>query len=315
MGARECAGLPLAIEPQRAKIDFPSKFLPPALHVKYASASDPGFAQANRAISAATNSVTNEALRRGRDSTVDQHPEVVRHRQLRVASSNPRNKITDMAAQIKPAAQQQNAMTLYQPRVAFKDIAAEYFILPMINRFWTYLQEEVTREQQTRGKYTVGGTGMILSPLAVSQYLSTLTIVVHAARNSPLYLSVISPEALELAISVGSKLSVAPNFMPSTGPTKEKDFESDVVATALELALVSVDGAQELDGGRAIASEKSLTLMAAGEWASDILQKETRGEATATNTGGSKEGRVQKAAAGLLVLVSGIVEKMQTLMT
>jgi telomere length regulation protein len=314
MGARECAGLPLAVEPQRAKVDFPSKFLPPALHAKYASASDPGFSQANKAISAATDSVTTEALRRGRDSTADKHPEVVRHRQLRVAGANARSKITDVATAVKPVAPTSTIVTTQQPKIAFKDIAAEYFILPMMNRFWTYLQEEVTREQQTRGKYTVGGTGMILSPLSVSQFLSTLTIMVHAARHSTLYLSVICPESLELAISVGSKLSVAPNFTPSQGPSDAKDFESDVVATALELALVSIDGAQELDGGRAIATEQSLTLMAAGEWASEILHRETRGEATTTNTGGSREGRVQKAAAGLLVLVSGIVEKMQTLM-
>ena len=315
MGARECAGLPLAIEQRRAKVDFPSKFLPPALHAKYASASDPGFLQANKTITAATDSVTNEVLRRGRDSTADKHPEVVRHRQLRVAGSSARSKITDMAAQVKVVEQPQTIANAHPPKLAFKDIAAEYFILPMINRFWTYLQEEITREQQTQGKYAVGGTGTILSSLAVSQFLSTLTIMVHAARHSPLYLSVICPEALELAISVGSKLSVAPEFTPLTGSPKEKAFESDVVATALELALVSVDGAQELDGGRAIATEKSLTLMAAGEWASDILQKESQGQATTTNVGGSKEGRVQKAAAGLLVLVSGIVEKMQNLMT
>jgi telomere length regulation protein len=219
-----------------------------------------------------------------------------------------------MANAVKPVAPSSTMVTAQQSKVAFKDVAAEYFLLPMMNRFWTYLQEEVTREQQTRGKYTVGGTGMILSPLSVSQFLSTLTIMVHAARHSVLYLSVICPESLELAISVGSKLSVAPNFTPSKGPSDAKDFESDVVATALELALASIDGAQELDGGRAIATEQSVTLMAAGEWASEILQRETRGEATTTNTGGSREGRVQKAAAGLLVLVSGIVEKMQTLM-
>jgi len=315
MGSRECAGLTLAIEPQRAKVDFPSKFLPPALHAKYASNSDSGFARANQAIMAATTAVTNEALRRGRDSTSGQHPEVVRHRQLRVQGSSARGKITDVQQGSRNTLQAGLASGAPPPKVAFKDIAAEYFILPMINRFWTYLQEEITREQQTQKRYTVGGTGMILSALSVAQFLSTLTIMVHAALNSPLYLSVICPEALELAISVGSKLSVAPTFAPTGGPPDVKQFEADVVGTALELALVSLDGAKELDGGRALAIEKSLTLMAAGEWASEILQKETRGEATTTNIGGTREGRVQKAAAGVLVLVSGIVEKMQAMMT
>ena len=314
MGSRECAGLILATEPRRAKVDFPSKFLPPALHAKYASNSDPGFTRANQAIIDTTTAVTNEALRRGRDATSGQH-EISRHRQLRVQGSSARGKITDLQQVSRTTLQAGLAAGVPPPKVGFKDIAAEYFILPMINRFWTYLQEEITREQQTQKRYTVGGTGMILSALSVAQFLSTLTIMVHAALNSPLYLSVICPEALELAISVGSKLSVAPTFAPMGGPPDTKHFEADVVGTALELALVSLDGAKELDGGRALATEKSLTLMAAGEWASEILQKETRGEATTTNVGGTKEGRVQKAAAGVLVLVSGIVEKMQALMT
>jgi telomere length regulation protein len=313
MGARECAQLAPAIESKQAKVDFPSKYLPQPLHARYASPADRQLLEANKMIETTTGLIANEALRRGRGSAEDRVPEYARQKQLRVKGAFTRGKVVDMDDGTFEV--DQATIKVPPPKIAFKDIAAEYFILPMINRFLTYLQEETMREAQTHGRYTVGGTGMILSSLSVSQFLSTLAIMVHAARHSALYLSVICPEALELAVSVGSKLSIAPTFSPSSKINKDKDFEADVVGTALELALVSVDAAKELDGGRSLALDKSAVLMASAEWASDILQRENQGESTTSNTRGIKEGRVKKAAAGLLVLVTGIVEKMQGLLT
>lgn len=315
MGARECAGLAPVVPPKQAKIDFPTKYLSPALHKQFASLADatPNGQPMGGLIEAATDTIALEALKRGQGET-EKNPGLVRHRHLRVQR--------DSASQSQPAT---SAVTTpnQPPTIAFQHIAAEYFILPMLNRFWIYLQEESTRESQSNGRYVMGSTGMILSPISVGQYLSTLSILVHAARHAPSFLAVISPDALELAVTVGSRLAMTPDPLTTrtmsttsgSSNTPTKEFESTVVLAALELALVSLSSAQELDQGHALALDKPLVLLACAEWAGEVVESQViRGQAVTVNQGGAREGKIGKAAAGIVVLVSGIIERYQGIM-
>lgn len=299
MGARECAQLPtITTEPARAKVDFPSKYLPPKLHAKYGSPNDYNMATGG-VLRSAMDAVAQEAFNSGADKT--RPTGVVRKRQLQARSANRTNRITAMDDHLDNAA---------QPKFAYTDIAAEYFILPFINRFWTYFEEEMSRER--RQKYMSGGTGMILSSLALSQYLSTLAVLAHAAQHSPAFLSIICPEAIELALMIGTKLPGSTDFTPaSSANEQEAEFANDVVCAALDLVLVSVNGAKQLDGGRTLASDKPQLLFTAAEWAGNILRAEKQGQATTIGMGGSKEGRITKAAAGVLFTVTSVMQAMQ----
>ena len=55
---------------------------------------------------------------------------------------------------------------------------------------------------------------MVLSPMALEKLLMTLTLLLHAARHSPLFLAVLSPEALELAMTVGLRHNARPSDDP-----------------------------------------------------------------------------------------------------
>jgi telomere length regulation protein len=195
----------------------------------------------------------------------------------------------------------------------FKDIAAEYFILPMINRFWTYYQDALARESRAsygrRGQ--AAGTGMILSPLAMSHFISALTIMLHAARHSPVYLAVLAPEALELAIATGTQLAVGLADTPSPQSSPQAELEIDVVAASLELAMVCLSGSKELDGGKSLVREHMTSVMAAAEWATGIFGKEQKGESTSLHKGGLQEDRIRRTAAGIVLAVNSIVEAVQ----
>ena len=181
----------------------------------------------------------------------------------------------------------------------FKDIAAEYFILPLINRFWIHFQDEsskTSRLPSTNQSYSSVGTGMILSPLSLSKLISTLSILLHAARHSPLFLAVLAPEALEVAVTLGSR------------PPVEEAEEATVLGASLELALVVLDASRDLDGGRTLMVEKGGLMMGAAEWGEMVFMRTEKGERV-LGEGGEAEGRVRRASAGLCVLIGEIREK------
>jgi hypothetical protein len=55
-------------------------------------------------------------------------------------------------------------------------------------------------------------------------------------------------------------------------------------------------------------------VVAAGEWAGHLFEQEHEGVTTGANAGGLSEGRTRKAAAGVVVLVSEIVDQSRHLL-
>ncbi|KAL7418396.1 telomere binding protein [Cryptotrichosporon argae] len=305
MGARELAGLPGA--PIRARaIDFPSKTLPPILHARYTSALED-------VASSVRGSILSSSARKGQETV----PELQRQRRLRIGS---RRAVSEVAAPGDGPTPSGHALP--PPVVPYAEVAAEYFVLPLINRFWQHLQEASTRLDAGGGAgpgtYRGAGTAVVLSALAVETLLMTLAVLVHAARHAAVFGAVLAPEALELAVTVGARHPVA--FAPAIGsgddrahkndhelePAQAQAPEAQVVGAALDLALVVLDAAAELDAGRALAIDRPELVLAAGEWAQRVLEAEQHGARAA---GERTEGRVRANAAGVVVKVAEIGER------
>lgn len=311
LGGREAAGLPNP-KPQKApRIDFPTKALPPALHQNYLSATDVPAASTSSMLEAASHDLRQLMISKGAKGA-DSVPEFVRERRLRVSKST-RNvsEVQDEDDEVMRRLHE----PVHQPVVPFKDVAAEFFLLPLINRFWQHFQDASTREARglaAGSRYRGAGTGMVLSPMALEKFLTTLGLLMHAGRHSSVYLSVLCPEALDLAATIGTRHLTRPDDNPA-GPGAVEDsegskLEAGVVGAALELALITLDSAQELDGGRSLAMDKGTVIMGVGEWASTVFAIEERGGEVAAGAGGMREGRVRKAAAGVVIRVSDMME-------
>lgn len=307
MGARELAGFSTIQAPVTKRIDFPTKVLPSALHRRYIGPNDARPSVESGQIEAASGEVRDLLLRKGAKRGEETVPEMAREKRLRIGSSR------------RPVVEEADSLTTRQmgdhqiaapPVVPFREVAAEFFVMPLINRFWQHFQDASTREMRamaTGHSYRGAGTGLLLSPMALEKLLMTLSLLLHASRHSPLFLAVLSPEALELAITIGSRHPPQPDPM-DTSPDKPT-HEAQVVGAALELALVCLDGAVELDSGRTLAMDKSSLVLAVGEWAQGVFAAENRGGEVAAGQGGIREGRIRTTAAGVVVKVSEIAEK------
>ncbi|WVR00155.1 hypothetical protein IAU59_007297 [Kwoniella sp. CBS 9459] len=342
MGARELAGLTVPQAQATRKIDFPSKVLPVALHRKYISEADVPSSRRQALVDAqsgrdSTSGQLEDATRGIRDLLLskgankgDDIPEIARHRRLRVGGSGKKAMVAELgslsAHQMEDARQAASKASL-KPVMAFKDVAAEYFIMPLINRFWLHFQDSSIRESRAISagtRYRGAGAGMVLSPMALEKFLMTLAVLLHAARHSAVFLSVLCPEVLELVITIGSRQptrSITSGGIESElgeDGTAQNTAEAQVIGSALELALVALDGSFELDAGRTLAMDKPALLLGIGEWATAIFQAETDGFGAgggggggiiAAGQGGKSEGRIRANAAGVVLKVGEIGEK------
>ncbi|PCH38376.1 hypothetical protein WOLCODRAFT_130856 [Wolfiporia cocos MD-104 SS10] len=314
LGGRELASLP--IPPSRVigpdRLSFPSKRLPPALHKKYITAADQSNANPVQML---LDDISRQAIDNTAESSADKVPELVRERRLRirqpakVTEVNSPNAISRLPTQTAP-----------QKMTTFTEVAAEFFICPLINRFWLFLRDEQTREERTKlqpilHQYRGAGTGLVLNAVVLSRLLSTLGVLVHAARNAREWLAIIAPDALELAVTVGTRpVSVAEGEdeedVGAPGVEAEAKHEQPggerkeaaVLASALELTLIVLDGCLDLDGGRSLGLEHTALLLGVSEWAEEVLSKLDKGTRV-LGEGGAHEIKLGRAAAGVVLKI------------
>ncbi|KAL1748093.1 telomere length regulation protein-domain-containing protein [Schizophyllum fasciatum] len=296
LGARELAGLP--VPPSSvlaARTTFPSKMLPPALHAKYSADQ-----QHHNPLSGLLDGITRRALDKNTAAAEDAFPALARERRLRL---RPQPKVTEASRHAPPPPQ----------ATTYADVAAECFIMPLVNRFWVHLRDERTREARTahrapQQRYRGAGAGLVLGALVLSRFLGTLAVLVHAAQNAPAWLAVVAPEALELALTLGAR---------PVGVTEEQDAGQDgeegtgqaaVLVGALELAIVVLDGCLELDGGQSLGIEHTALLLGVGEWAGAIFSQLDKG-VLVQGGGGEYEVRLRRAAAGVVLKVNEMTAK------
>ncbi|KAH7916002.1 telomere length regulation protein-domain-containing protein [Hygrophoropsis aurantiaca] len=308
LGARELASLPVTSANQKPlpSTTFPSKKLPPALHQKYLAAGS----QDN--VRLLLEDITHAAIDRGREESTNEPPTIVRERQLRIrkpAKVTPVRADTDRTHLSNSNRDQQ---------VIYTDIAVEFFIAPFMNRFWLFLRDEMTREERsahrdTLHQYRGAGTGLILNPIVLSHFLSTMAILVHAAHNAPQWLAIVAPDALELAVTLGTRTistftDDGTDEIADGVQSSSKAKEASVLTSALELALVVLDGSLELDRGRSLGLEHTALLLGTGEWAGQVFSQIEKG-VLVEGGGGVHELKLQKTAAGVLLKVDELTSK------
>ncbi|KAF8845019.1 hypothetical protein BDN67DRAFT_942632 [Paxillus ammoniavirescens] len=310
LGARELASLPVYspdFQPlPTARTAFPSRMLPPALHQKYLAAGPQNHVQL------LLDGIAQAAIDKGQEASADKVPGIVRERQLRIRKPAKVTEVLSGASQgIVPSHHRPPSAT------TFTDVAAESFIMPFINRFWVFLRDEQTREDRTAQRdllyqYRGAGTGLILNPIVLAQFLTTMAILVHASQNAPQWLALIAPDALELAVTVGSRQLTRPvneTFEEKdSSPGSDEGKEASVVTSALDLSLIILDGCLELDGGRSLGLEHTALLIGVGDWAGHVfslLEKGVRVE----GQGGMHEVKLRRAVAGVILKVDELTSK------
>ncbi|THG97808.1 hypothetical protein EW026_g4264 [Hermanssonia centrifuga] len=317
LGARELASFPMPPSTVQAqRIAFPSKRLPPALHNKYLAAGDQP--RTANPVQNLLEGISREAIDKSKEAAADKVPELVRERQLRIKRPTKISEVTSSSTgslnrtmesmQLRP-----------QPVVAFTEVAAEYFICPLVNRFWLFLRDEQSREARTAyqpamHRYRGAGTGLILNALVLSQFLATLAVLVHTARNAKEWLAIIAPEALELAVTLGTQPVSQDEGLnededeDEQNPERRAQKEAAVLTSSLELALIVVDGCLDLDGGRSICLEHTALLLGAGEWGTEVLTRIEKG-AKVLGGGGIHEMKLSRAAAGLVLKIDELTSR------
>ena len=290
LGARELASLPRPPDFARDHPTFPSKILQSQLR----TVSD--------SIQPTINDISHQALERGSGTAA----EPARERRLRL--KRPRG--------IKEVSGPLDAFLVPQQTKAttFAEIATEYFIAPLIHRFWQFLRDEQAREERTasheRGeRYHGAGTGLILNPVVLAHFLKTLAVIVHAAQNAPEWLAVVAPDTLELAMTLGTEpISRAESEDEDPDEDRSRRKEASVLTSALELVLVVLDGCLEVDGGHAIGLEHPTLLLGTGEWAGVVFSHIEKG--LRIEGGAGEHGvKLRHAAAGVLLKVDELTSK------
>lgn len=303
LGARELAGLPTPQIP-KYQASFTSKRLPAPAHRRYLTLEDE--ADAGAPIRSLAADLSSQAIEAGRASLEDKVPEIVRERQLTISSGQrSRHRIVE----VDPS-KRISVLNAEKP-TTFKQLAAEYFVIPFISRFWDYLNESLGREERAlrssrSGGYRAAGTGMILSPLVLSHFVNTMSVLIHASRHSPAFLSVITPAALELCVTLGTR-RFSPDTSTSTDPfaTEESRHAASVLSASLELAIVILDASIELDRGRTLALEHGATLSAVMMWGKKAFNT-LEGGIQLEGIGGEEEMRLRRASAGLILKLEDI---------
>ncbi|KAM5539117.1 hypothetical protein V8D89_007340 [Ganoderma adspersum] len=321
LGAQELASLPVpeltGRQPLRSeKIAFPSKQLPPSLHKKYLTAGD--HLNTNNPIHLLLDGISQLAIEKSKDATADKVPEFVRERDLRIRGLSKVTEVSSSSPSVRTALLKalKDTGSGHPQLTTFTDVAAEFFICPLINRFWVFLRDEQTREERTAHqpllhRYRGAGAGLVLSALVLGRMLETLAVFVHAARNAREWLAIMAPDALELAITLGTRpISRGEGMDEDDGPGREEKSglppdsgagkEAALLTAALELALIVLDGCLDLDGGRSLGLDHTALLMGSGEWAGKVFGSLEDG-AKVLGGGGAQEIRLRRAAAAVVL--------------
>ncbi|PPQ63332.1 hypothetical protein CVT24_006705 [Panaeolus cyanescens] len=320
IGARELASLPVptSIVPAH-RIAFPSKMLPADQHNRYITAD-------RQLLPRLLDNISQKALEKESEQAETTVPGIIREKKLRMNFSSKKPVVQEVkqGTELNPYSQVSPSFT--KPKTRFIDVAAEFFIMPFINRFWMFLQSEQSREQRTahmegRNRYHGAGTGMILNSLVMAQFLRTMAVMVDAAQNAPEFLAIIAPEALELAVTLGTRsVSRAEKGEGSDdeaedgaeGSSNPLDAhakkEAAVLTSALELALVILNSSLELDQGRTLGLEFTPLVLGVGEWAGKVFSNVDKG-LRFQGGGGAHEARLSRSAAGVILKIEELMNR------
>ena len=201
---------------------------------------------------------------------------------------------------------------------SFTSLSIPFFISPLISRFWLFLRDERNREQRTtlregRNSYHDAGTGLILNPVTLAQFLRTVAILTHLSRLCPEWLAFVAPDSLEIALAVGtlpiSRMELdfnCENLRVSDTANGWERKEAAVLTAALELVLVVLDGCLELDRGRFLSLQRTPLLRSTSDWGRTLFSRLNQG-LKISGGGGVHETALMRAVTGVLLKVDDII--------
>ena len=302
LGARELSDLPTPPQPEAR---FPSRLLPSGKHEIYIDERDLA-ARSEQLLEG----ITRKAIEKGKEKIEDRIPELTRERQLTIKPGVKRAAIVELNNDPNTTGllhrPTPRTPTINVKRESFSALAAEYFIGPLVNRFWRYLNDQMTREERTGGGYRGAGAGLILNPLVLTHLVTILAILMDAGRFSPAYLDVLGPGALELSITLGTqRISAAEGVGDGLVNGGNGAKEASVLRASLQLALTVLDACLDLDGGRTLAFDQTMLLLGIGEWSESVFKAMEAG-AKVIGGGGREEDRLIRSAAGLALKVEEV---------
>ena len=326
IGARELAGLPTIlpsasstskrVPEYRQESDlFPSQRLPGKLHQHFLSASQASNDARTKQIQnereniaeaqleqpgtphldAVQQSITDLALSDTKASAEQAIPEAGREKLLTVRATKTKILKPVSLAKASSAIAANNDNAAHQS-ASFATLATETFVIPLMNRFWLYMRDVATSPQQVYSKvgpYAGGLAGVpaVLEPLLLSKFLSTLAVLLDAGRNSPHFLAVLAPEALELVLAIRHA---------------SNDHSPEVEDAALQLTLIVLDASIAIDSGRTLARDFGKVTWQVKDWAeaawSNKEQSQSSGKGEIMDSG-------RRAAAGVLLRLDQVVAK------
>lgn len=295
LGAQELSG-------QFKGAAFPSKMLPPALHAKYELP-----LISNGPVPALLSDVIRSVYEPERkESSGHTETDPGRNRRLRIRKAplvTPEENKPEVGMRLAPT---------------FTQVAAEHFLGPLLNRFWLFLRDEQTREDRTahlkgRQQYYGAGTGLILNPTILRCFLNALSVLLHLARFAPEWSAVLAPDALELALTVGTKPVSRLEEAEATDDqgadsTSSANKQASILTAVLELILIVLDSALDLDDGKSLSLEHASLVLAISEWASTLLGHLDSG-IKVQGSGGSAEIGLPRVCAGVVVKVDHMISK------
>ncbi|KAM0790027.1 hypothetical protein ACM66B_005356 [Microbotryomycetes sp. NB124-2] len=274
LGARELAGLPTPVSTSSGEsTSFPSRQLPPAMHKKLLGS------DGTDVIDRLSADLTNVALSSARSEAETTIPEAAREKVLRMRRFGSSKTTTSVAG-----------------RTTYISVATEFFVMPLVNRFWVYVQD-ATSSASAGNPYTTGRVNSVptlLEPIVLSKYFSTVAVLVHAARHAPTFTTVIVPSVLSLLIILK--------------PSRVDEADEVVQASQMELLLTVFDAVSDLDHGASLVNSTHADggsgidiIMLVKEWAEQVFESDER-----RNTGLGRSGR---ASAGVLLRIDEVLQR------
>lgn len=279
LGAREIAGLSSTsnIATPQPPATFPSKMLPIQLHRRLIANESPQSDTKPGTLDNLTAELTRSALSDARAEAETTIPVARREKLLTV------RRFASPTMNAAMNGTMNGTMNIEEGRKKgpkqsrnYANLAAEYFIMPLINRFWLYLRDSATSPIRNR---------QVLDPISLVKYLQTLSVLLHAARNAPHFLAVLVPEALEMVVSLRTSLD---------------ETETALLAAEMELLLIIFDATVAQDGGSTLVAvaNGAQRVGETKEWAMEVFESEEKLRAGVGQSG--------RAAAGVLLNIEEI---------
>lgn len=224
--------------------------------------------------------LSNVAITKARKEGEGRVPEIRKEQAVRLTSQRASanrmpGKIQEIGSIHSEVQTSRISSMMQQQPIRYVDVASSQFLFPLMNRLLAHIEEASSRFSRlkspastlhTRAGAAASEVGWnstsLFEPRLLCSVLDTLSVLLHAARNSLDFLSVVAPEGLRVAltvVTVALPLSVAllgyskremHGAVSEEGPVQVGNEE--VLGAAASLMLIVLDAVWELDWGRSL---------------------------------------------------------------